>query len=171
MRSVTICHDFKDKEVNNQCKCLWQIKDRYKFFDAPHLRRWVHYPALESELIHTCFEQQSMAEEMLYQFRASLSVDGKLLPWSASWRSAIIKKIDYPETTILWEVQAMWRGPEERDTVVRCWPGTLSCCLSVKKTVCMMVLPSHLPQLTPHGSELPRWILLEFLTLKIMSKK
>ena len=82
MRSVTICHDFKDKEVNNQCKCLWQIKDRYKFFDDPPLRRWVHYPALESELTHTCFEQQSMAEEMLYQFRASLSVDGKLLPWS-----------------------------------------------------------------------------------------
>lgn len=83
MRSVTICcQDFKNKEVNNQCKCLWQIKDRYKFFDAPPLRRWVRYPAFESELTHTCFERQSMAEEMLYQFRASLSVDRKLLPWS-----------------------------------------------------------------------------------------
>ena len=111
-----------------------------------------------------------------YGRRDVIPVQGKPFSgWEAStvvsWRSAIIKKIDYPETTILWEVQAMCRGPEERDTVVRCWPGTLSCCLSVKKTVCMMVLPSHLPQLTPHGSELPRWILLEFLTLKIMSKK
>lgn len=90
---------------------------------------------------------------------------------SVYWRSAIIKKIDYPETTILWEVQAMWQGPEGRDAVGRRWPGTLSCCLSVKKTVWIMVLPSHLPQLTPHGSELPSWILWEFLTLKIMSKK
>lgn len=57
MRSITMyCHESKDEETNNQCKCLWQIKNGYKFFDAPLIRRWVCYPALESELTHICFE-------------------------------------------------------------------------------------------------------------------
>lgn len=74
MRSITICcHDSQHKETKNnyfemhQCKCLWHTKDGNKFFDTPPIKRWAYYPALESELAHIWFDQQSMAEVMLCQ--------------------------------------------------------------------------------------------------------